>query len=180
MGRFREKPVVLGDYFTPWHITNVWNSVVLEGRNPREALEKAVEDINRELIQQYATEPSTTTTTGRFQKKKRAPRFAGRRCLRAPRRSGRTVSSPPWRRCRRRPTWYPSAASICRTWVTSAVIVEATAAVPVLGLGAEEHPVVGQGDRTRPPAAALAKMDGRSWWRWPGVRPRRPGRVCPG
>lgn len=47
---FREKPVVLGDYFTPRHITNAWNSVVLEGRNPREALEKAVEDINRELI----------------------------------------------------------------------------------------------------------------------------------
>lgn len=47
---FREKPVVLGDYFTPRHITNAWNSVVLEGRNHREALEKAVEDINRELI----------------------------------------------------------------------------------------------------------------------------------
>lgn len=47
---FREKPVVLGDYFTPRHLTNAWNAVVLEGRNPREALEKAVEDINRELI----------------------------------------------------------------------------------------------------------------------------------
>ena len=47
---FREKPVVLGDYFTPRHVVNAWNRVVLEGMNPREALERAVEDINRELI----------------------------------------------------------------------------------------------------------------------------------
>jgi len=47
---FREKPVVLGDYFTARHMVNAWNSVVLEGINPREALEKAVQDINRELI----------------------------------------------------------------------------------------------------------------------------------
>ena len=47
---FREKPVVLGDYFTPRHVVNAWNRVVLEGINPREALERAVEDINRELI----------------------------------------------------------------------------------------------------------------------------------
>ncbi len=47
---FREKPVVLGDYFTPRHVVNAWNAVVLEGQNPREALEKAVQDINRELI----------------------------------------------------------------------------------------------------------------------------------
>lgn len=47
---FREKPVVLGDYFTPRHVVNAWNATVLEGVNPREALEKAVQDINRELI----------------------------------------------------------------------------------------------------------------------------------
>lgn len=47
---FREKPVVLGDYFTPRHMVNAWNRVVLEGINPREAIERAVEDINRELI----------------------------------------------------------------------------------------------------------------------------------
>lgn len=47
---FVEKPVVLGDYFTTRHIINAWNRVVLEGWNPREALEKAVLDINRELI----------------------------------------------------------------------------------------------------------------------------------
>src|SRR5690606_29887817 len=47
---FREKPVVLGDYFTPRHITNAWNMVVLGGRDHREALEIAVEEINRELI----------------------------------------------------------------------------------------------------------------------------------
>lgn len=47
---FVEKPVVLGDYFTTRHIINAWNRVVLQGWNPREALEKAVMDINRELI----------------------------------------------------------------------------------------------------------------------------------
>lgn len=47
---FREKPVVLGDYFTARHVVNAWNAVVLEGLNPRESLEKAVMDIDRELI----------------------------------------------------------------------------------------------------------------------------------
>lgn len=47
---FQEKPVVLGDYFTPRHLLNAWNRVVLQGRNPRESLELAIEDINRELI----------------------------------------------------------------------------------------------------------------------------------
>lgn len=47
---FREKPVVLGDYFTARHIINAWNMTVLDGRNYRESLERAVEEINRELI----------------------------------------------------------------------------------------------------------------------------------
>ena len=46
---FREQPVVLGGYYTSRHILNAWNRVVLEGWNPREALEQAVEDIDREL-----------------------------------------------------------------------------------------------------------------------------------
>lgn len=46
---FKEQPVVLGGYFTGRHITNAWNRVVLQGQNPREALEIAVKDIDREL-----------------------------------------------------------------------------------------------------------------------------------
>lgn len=47
---FQEQPVVLGGYFSQRHISNAWNRVVLQGDNPREALEQAVKDINRELI----------------------------------------------------------------------------------------------------------------------------------
>jgi ABC-type glycerol-3-phosphate transport system substrate-binding protein len=46
---FKEQPVVLGGYFTSRHVQNAWNRVVLQGMNPREALELAYEDINREL-----------------------------------------------------------------------------------------------------------------------------------
>jgi ABC-type glycerol-3-phosphate transport system substrate-binding protein len=46
---FRERPVVLGGYFTPRHVDNAWNQVVLQGKNPRESLEEAVRAINREL-----------------------------------------------------------------------------------------------------------------------------------
>lgn len=46
---FKEPPVVLGGYFTSRHILNAWNRVVLQGMNPREALEEAVYDINKEL-----------------------------------------------------------------------------------------------------------------------------------
>jgi ABC-type glycerol-3-phosphate transport system substrate-binding protein len=46
---FRERPVVLGGYFTPRHVDNAWNQVVLQGKNARESLEEAVRAINREL-----------------------------------------------------------------------------------------------------------------------------------
>ena len=46
---FEEQPMVLGGYFTNRHVQNAWNRVVLQGENPREALEIAVEDINTEL-----------------------------------------------------------------------------------------------------------------------------------
>jgi ABC-type glycerol-3-phosphate transport system substrate-binding protein len=46
---FQERPVVLGGYYTPRHISNAWNKVVLQGINPREALEEAIRQINREL-----------------------------------------------------------------------------------------------------------------------------------
>lgn len=43
-------PYVPGAYFTSRHTGNAWNRVVLNGMLPRESLEKAVEDINFELI----------------------------------------------------------------------------------------------------------------------------------
>lgn len=46
---FKENPIVLGGYYTPRYLGNAWNDVVLSGKNPREALEGAVRDINREL-----------------------------------------------------------------------------------------------------------------------------------
>ena len=46
---FQERPVVLGGYYTPRHVSNAWNKVVLQGTNPREALEEAVRQIEREL-----------------------------------------------------------------------------------------------------------------------------------
>jgi ABC-type glycerol-3-phosphate transport system substrate-binding protein len=46
---FQERPVVLGGYFTPRHVDNAWNEVVLQGSNSREALDDAVRAINREL-----------------------------------------------------------------------------------------------------------------------------------
>ena len=46
---FRQPPVVLGGYFTERHLTNAWNRVVLQGWKVRDALDEAVEYINREL-----------------------------------------------------------------------------------------------------------------------------------
>jgi len=43
------QPVILGGYFTSRHISNAWNSVVLGDMNVRDALEKAVKEINKEL-----------------------------------------------------------------------------------------------------------------------------------
>lgn len=50
---FRENPVVLGGYFTGRHVYNAWNRVVLQGWNPREALEEAVYDIDKELAKKH-------------------------------------------------------------------------------------------------------------------------------
>lgn len=46
---FKEPAVVLGGYFTGRHVLNAWNRVVLQGMNPREALEESIYDINKEL-----------------------------------------------------------------------------------------------------------------------------------
>ncbi len=45
----KETPYVLGGYMTERHMTNAWTSVVMSGMDIREALERAVKDINREL-----------------------------------------------------------------------------------------------------------------------------------
>jgi ABC-type glycerol-3-phosphate transport system substrate-binding protein len=46
---FREREVVLGGYYTTRHIANIWNQIVLSGTIPREAVENAVREINKEL-----------------------------------------------------------------------------------------------------------------------------------
>ena len=42
-------PNVLGGYYVGRHINNAWNRVVINGMLPRESLERAVSDINKEL-----------------------------------------------------------------------------------------------------------------------------------
>lgn len=48
----REVPVVLGGYFSSRHLSNAWNRVVVSptGMTLRDSLEKAVKDIDRELL----------------------------------------------------------------------------------------------------------------------------------
>lgn len=40
---------MLGGYYTTRHLTNAWNKVVINGVLLRDALEEAVEAINKEL-----------------------------------------------------------------------------------------------------------------------------------
>lgn len=49
MSLAQEQPIVLGGYFTTRHLVNAWNRVVLSNENPRDAIEEAVKDINKEL-----------------------------------------------------------------------------------------------------------------------------------
>jgi len=44
-----QAPVVLGGYYVSRHITNALNRVIVSGINPRDSIEEAVEDINKEL-----------------------------------------------------------------------------------------------------------------------------------
>ena len=46
---FKEAPQVPGGYFTARQVDFAWNNVVILGRNARESLERAVDDINREM-----------------------------------------------------------------------------------------------------------------------------------
>ncbi len=51
---FKEQPAVPGGYFTDQHVKNAMYRVVNSGMNPRESLEIAVEDIDRELRRKQA------------------------------------------------------------------------------------------------------------------------------
>jgi ABC-type glycerol-3-phosphate transport system substrate-binding protein len=46
---FKEREVVLGGYYTTRHIANIWNEIVLNGKNAREAIEDGVKEVNKEL-----------------------------------------------------------------------------------------------------------------------------------
>ena len=45
-----EVPVVLGGYYSSRYMTNAFNSVVVSNMNPRDSLEQAVTNINKELL----------------------------------------------------------------------------------------------------------------------------------
>lgn len=47
---FEEREIVPGDYYTVRYINNIWNEIVLKGKNVREALEDGVKEINREIV----------------------------------------------------------------------------------------------------------------------------------
>lgn len=49
MDAAQEQMIVPGGYFTGRHIINAWNRVCINNENARDALEKAVKDINKEL-----------------------------------------------------------------------------------------------------------------------------------
>ncbi|MBQ6257226.1 MAG: extracellular solute-binding protein [Clostridia bacterium] len=49
MDAAEEQMIVLGGYFTGRHIINAWNRVCINNENARDALEKAVKDINKDL-----------------------------------------------------------------------------------------------------------------------------------
>ena len=46
---YRATPLVLGGYFSSRHVSNAFNRTVISGMNPRDSLELAVTEINREL-----------------------------------------------------------------------------------------------------------------------------------
>lgn len=46
---FKEREIVLGGYYTTRHVANMWNEIVLNGMNHREAIEDGLLEINKEL-----------------------------------------------------------------------------------------------------------------------------------
>ena len=57
MAWVREMPVVLGGYFTTRHLNNAFTRTLMNGMRPRDSLEQAVKDINKELISKQAEYP---------------------------------------------------------------------------------------------------------------------------
>lgn len=53
--QIEQVPVILGGYFTARHINNAFNRTVISKQNPRDSLETAVKDINRELDRRRAS-----------------------------------------------------------------------------------------------------------------------------
>ena len=49
MAKAEEQEVILGGYFTTRHLVYAWNRVYMQNQNPRDALEEAVKDINKEI-----------------------------------------------------------------------------------------------------------------------------------
>lgn len=49
----REVPVVLGGYMTGRQLSFAWTQVVLDGKKPRDAMESAVLEINKELVRKH-------------------------------------------------------------------------------------------------------------------------------
>lgn len=49
MRQANEQPIVLGGYFTTRHLVNAWNRVYMQNQPPRDALEEAVKEINKEI-----------------------------------------------------------------------------------------------------------------------------------
>jgi hypothetical protein len=45
----KEIPAVLGGYFTARHLGNAWNRIYYGRMSVRDAIEQAVEDINKEM-----------------------------------------------------------------------------------------------------------------------------------
>ncbi|WP_274361278.1 extracellular solute-binding protein [Paenibacillus thermotolerans] len=61
---FKEREVVLGGYYTTRHIANIWNEIVLNGKNRREAVEDGVKEINNELRKKRVEFGLPTTAPG--------------------------------------------------------------------------------------------------------------------
>ncbi|MBP1991750.1 extracellular solute-binding protein [Paenibacillus eucommiae] len=64
---FKEQPVVMGGYYTSRHLQNAWNKVVLNGDNPRTALEDAIKEIDKEILrkrEEFNIKPTDTSSGG--------------------------------------------------------------------------------------------------------------------
>jgi ABC-type glycerol-3-phosphate transport system substrate-binding protein len=64
---FKEREVVLGGYYTTRHVANMWNEIVLNGKNRREAVDDGIKEINKELrkkLEEFGLDPNTSKAEG--------------------------------------------------------------------------------------------------------------------